>query len=59
MTDKPKSSSKTKKERTFPIRNFARLLDEFLTDHPDLDEGNAVTYLKAAVDEALLEHYKR
>ncbi len=56
MTDKSKPSTKKK---SFPIRNFARLLDEFLEAHPDLDEGNAVTYLKAAVDEALLEHYKR
>ncbi len=58
MTDKPKPSTKKK---SFPIRNFARLLDEFLEAHPEIEnrEGNAVTYLKAAVDDAFLEHYKR
>ncbi len=59
MTDKPKSSSKPKKERAFPILNFANLLDEFLEDHSDLDEGTAaVVALKEAVSDALLEHVK-
>ena len=66
MTDKPekaKAKIPTPKEldtkRSFPIRNFARLLDEFLEAHPDLDEGNAVTYLLAEVDAELAAHAKR
>ncbi len=58
MTDKPNPSSKTRKKRVFPIRNFARLLDEFLKAS-ELGGSAAVETLKDAVDAALLEHYKR
>ncbi len=69
MTDKPekakakiptpKELESEKRERAFPIRNFARLLDQFLVDHQELDHGNAVTYLLAAVDADLAAHAKR
>ena len=55
MTDKSKPSTKKK---SFPIRNFARLLDEFIIDH-DIVTGNDVTYLLNAVDTALVAHAKR
>ena len=62
MTDKPKPSTKKK---SFPIRNFARLLDEFLIEHFDgpIGEGDkhnlSIRELLQTVDAALVEHAKR
>ena len=55
MTDKPKS---TAKKKSFLIRNFARLFDEFL--EATVIKNEAVnTELREAIDRALIEHYKR
>ena len=60
MTDKPKSSSKAKKERTFPIRNFANLFDEFTEANAVFkDKPWSVDDLRDAIDRALIKHYKR
>ncbi len=56
MTDKPKPSTKKK---SFPIRNFARLLDEFIKARPTLDDDMTIGVLRGDVDAALIEHYKR
>ncbi len=53
MTDKPKAS--TKKE-SFPIRNFARLLDEFIAHH-DIETSDTVGVLVAYANAALVEQY--
>jgi hypothetical protein len=56
MTDKPKPSTKKK---SFPIRNFARLLDEFINTSGSLDDEMTIKALREDVDRALIEHYKR
>ena len=58
MTDKPNPSKMKEKKRTFPILNFANLLDEFLAAHSEIDVGESILSLKGAVSDALLEHVK-
>jgi hypothetical protein len=56
MTDKPKPSTKKK---SFPIRNFARLLDEFINSSGTLDDDMTIKVLREDVDRVLIAHYKR
>jgi len=60
MPDETETVAKTptpKRSRSFPIRNFAKLLDEFLANKPGSGEWT-IRDLKDAVDGALLDHYK-
>ncbi len=51
--EKPRS-----RVRRFPIRQFSKLLDDFLVEHPEVALTETVADLKTAIDQALLKAYK-
>lgn len=61
MTDTPTPDKKTPRKRNWPIRHFARLLDEFLETLTEKDGESPKTIegLQIEVNKALLDHFKR
>lgn len=61
MTDpkqEPTPKTKAARKRGFPIRQFAKLFDQF-TEDAEVADSQSVGNLRAEINDALLAHYKQ